>query len=130
MRHDRFHPPVCINGCRVRLDWRQGHPVARAVSGSPGPGKELDDHRARTTPWRDAMPDSAPDHSTVDALRREFQLRLNAVSTPTDLKTLQDDFLGRKSGRVTGLMKQLGTLPPDARREFGAAINGVKTDIE
>jgi phenylalanyl-tRNA synthetase alpha chain len=76
------------------------------------------------------MPDSPLDRSTVEALRADFRARLAAVRTAGDLKALQDEFLSRKSGHVTGLMKTLGTLAPDARREFGAAVNALKQDVE
>jgi phenylalanyl-tRNA synthetase alpha chain len=76
------------------------------------------------------MPDSALDPSTVDALRDEFVSRLASVRTESDLKTVHDDFLGRKSGRVTGLLKGMGSLPPEARRDFGAMVNTLKAEIE
>ena len=66
----------------------------------------------------------------ISSLRDEFLVRLAAVRTDAELKALQDDLLGRKSGRVTALMKQLGTLAPEARREFGALINTLKQDVE
>jgi phenylalanyl-tRNA synthetase alpha chain len=76
------------------------------------------------------MPDSARDGSTVDALRGEFQARLASVRAENDLKAVHDEFLGRKSGRVTGLLKGVGALSPDARREFGALVNALKSEIE
>ena len=76
------------------------------------------------------MPDSLLDRSTVDALRADFRARLAAVRTEGELKALQDEFLSRRSGTVTGLMKALGTIPPEARREFGALINALKQEIE
>ena len=39
-------------------------------------------------------------------------------------------FLGRKSGRLTDLMKQLPALDPAERRDAGAAVNRVKTALE
>jgi phenylalanyl-tRNA synthetase alpha chain len=66
----------------------------------------------------------------ISQLRSEFQAKLGSASTASDLKALTDEFLGRKSGAVTGLMKTLGTLPPDQRREFGARVNTLKTEIE
>ena len=75
------------------------------------------------------MPD-ATDRSTVDALRADFRARLAAASTDRDLKTLNDEFLGRKSGSVTALLKSLSSIPPDARREFGQGVNALKTEIE
>jgi len=76
------------------------------------------------------MSDTAPDRSTVDALRADFQVRLAAAATDAAVKALADEFLSRKSGTVTGLMKTLGTLAPDARREFGALVNALKQEIE
>ncbi len=68
--------------------------------------------------------------STLDDIRTQFQARLVDATTEAALKSLNDEFLGRKAGRVTGLMKQLGSLPPESRREFGAQVNSLKTDIE
>ena len=75
------------------------------------------------------MPEAA-DRSTVDALRADFRARLAAASADPDLKTLNDEFLSRKSGSVTTLLKSLSTLPADARREFGQLVNALKTEIE
>ena len=66
----------------------------------------------------------------LSALRTEFRARLDAVRTDADLKALQDEYLGRKSGRITAMMKTLGTLPPEARREVGALVNTLKEEIE
>jgi phenylalanyl-tRNA synthetase alpha chain len=63
-------------------------------------------------------------------LRANFRAKLDAASSEKDLKALTDEFLGRKAGAVTALMKTLGTLPPDDKRAFGAAINTLKTEIE
>jgi phenylalanyl-tRNA synthetase alpha chain len=71
-----------------------------------------------------------PDLTVIDSLRAEFQARLAESVADGALKTLHDEWLGRKSGRVTGLMKQLGSLAPDERRTFGAAVNALKTEIE
>jgi phenylalanyl-tRNA synthetase alpha chain len=76
------------------------------------------------------MPDSTPDPSAVDALRGQFRARLAEASSDAALKALNDEFLSRKSGSVTGLMKTLGSLAPEARREFGALVNGLKSEIE
>src|SRR5688572_21681685 len=77
-----------------------------------------------------SMTESVLNQDAIDRLRRAFEHELAGVSTDAALKALQDQFLGRKSGTVTGLMKQLGTLPAEARREFGAAINTFKGEIE
>src|SRR5215510_15557127 len=68
--------------------------------------------------------------TSIESLRAEFRGTLTAISSDVALKALHDDWLGRKSGRVTGLMKQLGSLPPEERKAFGALVNGLKTEIE
>jgi len=70
------------------------------------------------------------DSNSVDQLRERFHAQLARAATDADLKLLHDEFLSRKSGAVTGLMKTLGTLPPDARREFGQLVNTLKTEVE
>jgi phenylalanyl-tRNA synthetase alpha chain len=75
------------------------------------------------------MPDTL-DRSAFDALRADFRARLVAARTDRDLKSLDDEFLSRKSGSVTALLKNLATLPRDARREFGQLVNALKTEIE
>jgi phenylalanyl-tRNA synthetase alpha chain len=76
------------------------------------------------------MPDSPLDPSTIDALRAAFRARVASARTDTDLKAVHDEFLSRKSGSVTGLLKGLGSLSPDRRREVGALVNELKTEIE
>jgi len=76
------------------------------------------------------MPDSAVDRSAVDTLRDELRARVQSVRTEQDLKALHDEFLGRKSGRITALLKGMGALAPDVRREFGALVNTLKNEAE
>src|SRR4030081_3159601 len=57
---------------------------------------------------------------------------LDAVQQAADLParaTARLAALGRK-GSVTGLMKTLGGLAPEERREFGAQVNALKGEIE
>jgi len=57
---------------------------------------------------------------------------LGAVEKAADLAALDAvrvAVLGKK-GSVTGLMKTLGTLAPEQRKEFGAKVNQLKGEIE
>src|SRR5260370_7730151 len=57
---------------------------------------------------------------------------LSAVQQAADLAALEVArvaALGKK-GSVTGLMKTLGGLAPEQRREFGARVNQLKGEIE
>ena len=70
------------------------------------------------------------DLSALERLRAEFAARLAAAATDRDLKALDDEFLSRKSGSVTALLKTLPTLPADERRGFGSQVNALKTEVE
>src|SRR5258705_8919622 len=70
------------------------------------------------------------DSTSIDQLRERFHAQLTDASTESALKALHDDFLSRKSGSVTGLMKTLGTLAPEERRDFGQLVNTLKAEIE
>src|SRR6185295_5175199 len=76
------------------------------------------------------MSDIPSDLTSIESLRADFRTRLAGSVTDAALKALHDEWLGRKSGVVTGLMKRLGSLSPDDRRSFGAAVNALKTEID
>ncbi|MBB6254054.1 phenylalanine--tRNA ligase subunit alpha [Nitrospirillum iridis] len=64
----------------------------------------------------------------LDSLKADL---LAAAAAAPDLAALEEvrvDALGKK-GRVTGLMKDMGSLTPDERRERGQALNAVKEEI-
>ncbi len=66
---------------------------------------------------------------SLDHIRDEL---LRLVKSAADLDTLEQvrvGALGRK-GRLTALLKELGTLAPDARKTRGAALNRLKDEVE
>jgi phenylalanyl-tRNA synthetase alpha chain len=68
--------------------------------------------------------------SPIDQLRSEFQAALAAATSPTAVKSVRDEFLSRKQGRVTALLKAVGSAAPDERRVLGAQANLLKQEIE
>ncbi len=46
------------------------------------------------------------------------------------LSEIRIDVLGRKAGRLSGLLRSLGTVAPDERRELGRRANDLKKQIE
>lgn len=54
---------------------------------------------------------------------------LDAVKDLVELEQVKARFLG-KSGELTGLLKQLGALPPEERKAAGATINAAKQTFE
>ena len=70
------------------------------------------------------------DRSVIESLRADFRARLTAAATVRDLKTLDDEFLSRRSGSVTALLKQIAAVPAEERRQYGQLVNALKTEIE
>src|SRR4051812_37290048 len=66
----------------------------------------------------------------VRALRADFEAAVRDAKDAPAVQGIRDRFLGRKSGTVTGLLKSLGTLAEDARREAGQELNRLKGDLE
>ncbi len=65
---------------------------------------------------------------TFDNLREDIIGAVHRAADLDALEALRVAELGRK-GRVTGLMKGLGGLDPEARRAAGAALNRLKDDV-
>ena len=63
-------------------------------------------------------------------LSKEFQQRLNSIQTTADLEELRNQYLGRKRGIITSLLKDLPTLPADQRASAGNEINEFKKAVE
>jgi phenylalanyl-tRNA synthetase alpha chain len=64
------------------------------------------------------------------SLRAAFAAALAACKTPNDVKQVRDQFLSRKHGSVTALVKGIASATPDERRTLGAAANVLKQEIE
>ena len=67
---------------------------------------------------------------TARAIERDAIAAIQGASSTDALTAVRNAFVGRKSGRITDLMKALPALPPEARREAGAEVNRVKTLAE
>ncbi len=77
------------------------------------------------------MADSLEDlKARVRALKADFEAALGPAGDATGLQSVRDRFLGRKAGAVTALLKSLGGLADDARREAGRELNELKDDLE
>lgn len=63
-----------------------------------------------------------------DILRKECQAALAAAADLKSWDAVRVSWLG-KSGRLTGLLKQLGGMPPDLRRQRGVELNRLRDDL-
>ncbi len=71
--------------------------------------------------------------SLIDALRALEAEALDAISVAEDasvLEALRVLYLGRKEGRVSGILRGLGALPPEERPGVGAEANRVKDVVQ
>ena len=66
----------------------------------------------------------------LDSLKTEL-LDGRSAAVPADLASLEEVRVGAlgKKGRVSALMQRLGSMPPEERRDFGQAVNRVKTAV-
>ncbi len=69
--------------------------------------------------------ESTNDLETLAARARES---VDACTSLAAIEELKVEFFGKK-GAITALLKTLGSLAPDARREAGARINAVRDEI-
>ena len=66
----------------------------------------------------------------VRALRADFDRELKAAGDSSAWQALRDSYVGRKAGKITNLMKALGSLTADERRQAGQTLNELKTYVE
>jgi phenylalanyl-tRNA synthetase alpha chain len=64
----------------------------------------------------------------LTALERDLMARIEAAASEDALEALRVEALG-KQGSVSALMKALGTMSPDERKEFGPKLNALKDAI-
>jgi phenylalanyl-tRNA synthetase alpha chain len=64
-----------------------------------------------------------------DPLVQEAEAEFAQANAPAELENAKARFLG-KSGRITGQLKALGALDPEAKKSRGASINAAKQRIE
>lgn len=71
---------------------------------------------------------AAASESDLKSLEKDLLAKIEKAGDLAALEDLRVTALG-KNGSVTGLMKTLGKLPPDERRNFGQAVNALKDKV-
>lgn len=64
----------------------------------------------------------------IQTLKREFDSAIAPLSDEQSIRHTQAQYLGKK-GHVSALMRFMGKLPNDRKKDVGAAFNEVKTGI-
>ena len=65
----------------------------------------------------------------AQALKAQFEEKVNGATVPADLEQLRIEFLGKK-GPISSLMGELRNIPNEQKKEAGQIINDVKQFIE
>lgn len=68
--------------------------------------------------------------AALAALEADAERLVGSAGGREALQQLRTDFLGRKAGRLTTILKALPELDPDSRRTVGQAANAAKARIE
>lgn len=68
-------------------------------------------------------------NDALEVLRNKAIPEIASAKSEPELQQIKARFLGRK-GELTALLKELGALPPEQRREAGARLNQVKDELE
>ena len=66
---------------------------------------------------------------TMDELRKQFYEHLQQANAAEAFEELRVRYLGKK-GEVTGLLKNMGAIAPEMRKEYGAKVNALKEEVE
>jgi phenylalanyl-tRNA synthetase alpha chain len=67
---------------------------------------------------------------TPEQIKARFVRELGAAADAAALQAVRDRFLGRKSGSLSALMKDLGRLEGEARKQAGQELNTLKAGME
>ena len=68
-------------------------------------------------------------HNNIEKCRVEFLDQLEQASSADEIQDLKVKYLGKK-GKVTSLLKTLGSLPPEKRPAVGQLVNKLRDEIE
>jgi phenylalanyl-tRNA synthetase alpha chain len=71
-----------------------------------------------------------PDEIDLEALTAEFEREASAVEDRQGFEQVRLRWVGRKQGRVRELLARLKEVKPEARRQYGQAVNRLKERVE
>lgn len=67
--------------------------------------------------------------TAISNLKEQAETAIKSATAVKEIEDARVRFLGKK-GELTGLLKSMGTLPPDERPAFGQLVNTAKAEIE
>ena len=66
----------------------------------------------------------------VKALQGDALARIDAAGDLAALDALRIEWIGRRGGRITALMKAIPSVAPEERSAFGQAVNALKAAVQ
>lgn len=66
----------------------------------------------------------------IGKIKKDLEKRIDKAATPREVEDIKVDFLGRKRGRITLLLKQIPALPSGERSRAGSLLNQLKREAE
>src|SRR5690242_2566798 len=92
--------------------------------------------------WPKPLAPRSPPHNTAELVTLDELIKriadvetkaatlIASAESASALEAARTSLVGRKSGQLTALIKELPALAPEERRDAGAAVNRAKTSIE
>lgn len=65
----------------------------------------------------------------IEKIRLQITEKLGSVNKLEDVESIKVEYLGKK-GEITSLLKSLGQMLPEERKEAGALINALRVEVE
>ena len=65
----------------------------------------------------------------IAKIKQEFDKEISKIKSLVDLEALTNKYLGRKSGSLTEIMKEMKSLPKTEMPIIGQLVNELKTDL-
>ncbi|MCG3203829.1 MAG: Phenylalanine--tRNA ligase alpha subunit [Elusimicrobia bacterium] len=66
----------------------------------------------------------------LESIEKDALEDLNQVTAVSDMETVYIKYLGRKEGRLTVILRNLGQLPPEEKKKVGQEANRVRASLE
>ena len=66
--------------------------------------------------------------SDLDKINSIFNAKIDSIKSKEELQNLKTEYFG-KNGQITSQFKNLGSLPPDKKKEFASELNKLIDDI-
>ena len=66
---------------------------------------------------------------TLEKIKSEYLSKINSINNATDLENIRIEIFGR-NGKINQLFSEIKNITPENRKQFGADLNQLKTELE